>query len=109
MIYEPTAFAELTGLDRSEGNAATASSSAGEALADDVAGAVVGGVAGAVTTWWAGSGPGAVGGAMGGAIMFSGKALWDAGKKWWDGTYHGESDPVGPIGGGGLPDDIQMS
>ena len=81
--------------------------SIGGAAAEDVAGAVIGGTAGAVggaiATWWAGSGPGAVAGGLGGgasgAIVFSGKYAWEAAKKWWDGTYHGETDPVGPIGG----------
>lgn len=105
-LYEPAAFAKLTGLDGREGTVATARSSAGEVLADDVAGAVVGGLAGAVATWWAGSGPGAAGGAIGGAIMFSGKALWENAKIWWDGVHHGENDPAGPIGGEHLPDEI---
>lgn len=111
-LYDPRAFAGLIGLDRDEGNAQTVRHSVGGAVLEDVAGAAVGGAAGAVggavVTWWAGSGPGAVagglGGAASGAIMFSGKYAWEATKKWWDGTYHGENDPVGPIGGGGLPD-----
>lgn len=109
VLYAPGAMRELTDMDRTETSAATASSVAGDALTDDVGGAVIGGVAGAVTTWWAGSGPGAAGGALGGAIMFSGKVLWEAGKKWWDGTHHGPTDPNGPIGGGGLPDDIPVA
>ena len=111
-LYSPRGFGDLVGLP-SGVDAQTVQSSIGGFILEDVAGAAVGGAAGAAggfaITWWSGpgAGPGTAGGAVGGAasgtVMFSGKYLWEAGKQWWDGTYHGETDPVGPIGGEGLP------